>query len=240
MTSSPDAHAGCLRAETPHGAILFDPRRLTQADARSLDPLAWPQARAEAGRGGRGAVWFMRIEGVDAVLRHYRRGGLVGRVNRDRTRAFREFRLLQTLAQCDLPVPTPLVAGYRRSGPWYRADILIQRIPAARTLAELLPSGFDQPDLWRRVGAMLARFHAAHVWHADLNAHNILVDAAHSPWLIDFDRGEVRGHRSGWPAENLSRLQRSLVKLGAAAHAGWSRAWSELTRSYDDAMRKAA
>jgi 3-deoxy-D-manno-octulosonic acid kinase len=42
---------------------------------------------------------------------------------------------------------------------------------------------------------MIARFHRAGVWHADLTAHNILLEVRGVPWLLDFDRGRIRPHR---------------------------------------------
>jgi 3-deoxy-D-manno-octulosonic acid kinase len=65
------------------------------------------------------------------------------------------------------------------------------------------------------VGAEIARFHAHGVYHADLNAHNILLTDA-SVWLIDFDRGELRHPARAWQQANLARLKRSLLKIGAA------------------------
>ena len=66
---------------------------------------------------------------------------------------------------------------------------------------------------WREIGVCIRRFHASGVWHADLNAHNILMDRVGGIWLIDFDRGERRKH-GAWGQGNLARLQRSLRKLG--------------------------
>ncbi len=202
-------------------AIVFDRARLPQAGYELFEPAAWGgDARPVGERGGRGAAWFVRGEFGEAVLRHYRRGGLVARLNRDRylwrgadrTRSFAEFRLLAELRGLDLPVPAPIAAGYRRRGLTYTADILVQRIPGARSLAELLRDDLDAPP-WARVGEVLAAFHRAGVCHADLNAHNILVDPGRSVWLIDFDRGRRRRVADGWRHANLRRLERSLLKL---------------------------
>src|SRR5688572_14490411 len=163
-------------------------------------------AEEEAERGGRGAVWFVRGEFGSGVLRHYRRGGLIARINGDRylwqdeeaTRGFREFRLLATLLARGLPVPAPLVAGYRRYGLYYRADLLTALIPQAQTLAQRLKHGWPDLATWRQIGATLASFHAAGAYHADLNAHNVMLDDAGGVWLIDFDRGELRAPVWAW------------------------------------------
>jgi 3-deoxy-D-manno-octulosonic acid kinase len=85
------------------------------------------------------------------------------------------------------------------------------------------------------VGALIARFHAAGVDHADLNAHNILV-ADGKLWLIDFDGGEIRGTGTAWKLANLARLKRSLLKVGACDHdeATLDREiWTPLMRGYE-------
>lgn len=213
-----------LRNARGDAAIVFDRARLPQAGYELFDPQGWgDRARPVGERGGRGCAWFVQAAFGEAVLRHYRRGGLVARINRDRylwrgadrTRSFLEFRLLADLHGRGLPVPAPIAAGYRRQGLCYRADILVQRIPGTRSLAELLREGVEVPP-WEAVGRMLARFHRAGVCHADLNAHNILVDDRGDVWLIDFDRGRLRAPAVGWRTANLYRLQRSLLKLRGA------------------------
>ena len=75
------------------------------------------------------------------------------------------------------------------------------------------------------MGACICRLHQAGVWHADLNAHNILVDQAGLVWIIDFDRGEWRTDYGHWRQSNMDRLQRSLRKFDtdpAVLHKAWS------------------
>jgi len=69
--------------------------------------------------------------------------------------------------------------------------------------------------------------------HADLNAHNILMgDGGVS--IIDFDRGRLRAPGK-WAAANLARLQRSLMKIGAALPPGRFSAadWDALMAGYE-------
>ena len=85
----------------------------------------------------------------------------------------------------------------------------------APTLAECLAAGRLDGELAEEVGALVARFHRVGIWHADLNAHNVLV-APDGLYLIDFDRGRLRVPAVAWQQANLLRLRRSLLKLGAA------------------------
>ncbi|HVF34656.1 MAG TPA: lipopolysaccharide kinase InaA family protein, partial [Candidatus Saccharimonadia bacterium] len=66
-------------------------------------------------------------------------------------------------------------------------------------------------------GDTIRRFHDAGVWHADLNAHNVLRDEAGAFWLLDFDRGWLAPPRERWRRANLARLERSLRKVGLRA-----------------------
>jgi 3-deoxy-D-manno-octulosonic acid kinase len=226
------------------GAILFDRGRAAQATSEWLDPAHWQEA-GEAGRGGRGEVWFVRGPFGAGVLRHYRRGGMIGRVVHDRylftgaarTRSFREFRLLAELRRRGLPVPAPLVAGYRRDGSVYRADLLMQQVPDAVTLAQCLREVLADEALLAALGATLARFHANGVEHVDLNAHNLLLEAGRRWWLIDFDRGSLRAPARDWQQRGLRRLQRSLRKVGAPALADWPQAWQVLGSAYERTLR---
>jgi 3-deoxy-D-manno-octulosonic acid kinase len=206
------------------GAILFDPDMSPQVGAAWFDPEHWRERAALSTQGGgRGGVAVIDTPAGECVLRHYRRGGMVAALMGDRylwtgadsTRSFAEFRLLQTMARRALPVPRVVAARYHRSGLYYRADLITQRIADAQTLAECLPAGRLDAELAQEVGALVARFHREGIWHADLNAHNVLVAEA-ALYLIDFDRGQMRAPGAGWRMANLQRLRRSLFKLGAA------------------------
>ena len=215
-------------------------------DAAWFDPAYWAGlGKLSTGDGGRGGVAFVETPAGVCALRHYHRGGLAARVSADRywwsaaerTRAFREFRLLARMADAGLPVPAPIAARYRRSGFSYQADLLTRRIEHSRTLAQCLGDGVPGPRVGEEVGRTIARFHAAHVWHADLNAHNVLIDQRDSAWLIDFDRGRLRRPRSAWRRSNLARLRRSFDKLGARELSGFDeRFWTPLLAAYRAAL----
>lgn len=182
--------------------------------------------------GGRAAAWFVRVGAFDAVLRYYRRGGLVARFVQDRyfwsglekTRSSLEFDLLRMMWRAGLPVPRPLGAAAWRSGMTYRAALLTECIPGARPLAQS-----DALEIWSRGGAAIARMHRFGVWHADLNVYNILYDAKGKVWLIDFDRGRMGKLTPGQRTENLARLLRSLKKLSLARQSEY---WQALLEGY--------
>jgi 3-deoxy-D-manno-octulosonic acid kinase len=240
------------------GAIVFDRAAFRQAGLASpgadwFDPAHWAAAgRLESRRGGRGGVAFVATPLGDCVLRHYHRGGLAAAVSTDRylwrgarrTRSYLEFRLLARMDDAGLPVPAPIAARHVRDRFSYRADILMRRLEPVHTLAERLTAQSLDPDLAGRVGRVLARFHAAGICHADLNAHNVLAGddagaagSGESVWLVDFDRGRIRSPRLAWQQANLARLRRSFAKLGAGGGGDFENAfWHPLLAAYHDAL----
>lgn len=206
------------------GAILFDAAVSPQVGHAWFAPDYWRERNAvRTQAGGRGGVAIIATPAGECVLRHYRRGGLVAAMmgdsylwtGADRTRPFVEFRLLGEIARLGLPGPAVVAARYVRHGLFYGADLITRRIANAQTLAECLAAGQLDGERAEEVGALVARFHRAGIWHADLNAHNVLI-TPDELYLIDFDRGRVRTPALAWQQANLQRLRRSLLKLGAA------------------------
>ncbi|WP_109724249.1 3-deoxy-D-manno-octulosonic acid kinase [Fulvimonas soli] len=229
-------------------ALLCDAALSAQVDGAWFDPASWRARGAlRAQAGGRGGVAVIDTPAGECVLRHYRRGGMVAALLGDRylwtgagrTRGFAEFRLLVAIERLGLPGPRPVAARYVRRGPFYTADLITRRIADARTLAECLAAGALDAELAEEVGALVARFHREGIWHADLNAHNVLV-APVQLYLIDFDRGRQRLPAEGWRRANLRRLRRSLLKLGAAAQgveAFEREVWKPLLHGYERTFR---
>jgi 3-deoxy-D-manno-octulosonic acid kinase len=214
--------------------ILYDDTLLDHADAA----LFTPPASATSAVGGRGSAWILDRGGSGQwVLRHYRRGGVPGRMVRDRylwmglglSRPWREWRLLDSLYKEGLPVPQPVAARVERRGLFYRGDLITRRIPGASSLAERL-TGDSARIPWASIGRCLHRFHQAGVCHADLNAHNVLLDASDTVYLIDFDRG-TRREGGAWTSGNLARLKRSLDKLSGEGGFNLT-AWGALLEGY--------
>jgi 3-deoxy-D-manno-octulosonic acid kinase len=230
------------RIATATGAMLSDPACLGNLPPDALESIFDPQfwrARGEltAVTAGRGSAWFIasgeRSGGRQWVLRHYRRGGFIARLSRDgyvwagedRVRAFAEWRLLDIMRQRGLPVPRPVAARYQRKGLCYRCDLITERIVDAEPLSSVLARRTLAESAWRAVGAAVAELHHAGVEHADLNAHNLLLDANGAVSVIDFDRGRLRapggaGTAGIWVNRNLGRLQRSLAKISRGLPAG--------------------
>ena len=228
------------RIEIDHGVVQYDAGIIARPQRSLFDP-SNPELRAEpVTEGGRNAAWFVHTGGHDAVLRHYRRGGLAAKVSSNRyiwlgehrVRSFHELEILAQLYRAGLPVPRPYAAAYWRAGPTYRAAIMIERLHGVRTLASALDVA-DCEQVARSVYAM----HEQGVWHADLNAYNVLLDEDGRAWLIDFDKARRTALSLERRSANLLRLRRSLAKVAGAAGITW---WDELSRSYATLTRTLA
>lgn len=218
------------RRALQNGIIVYDAALADKIHEHVFTPSYW-HAREALGEplGGRGAAWRIRDGDIDWVLRQYRRGGLVGRVVLDtyfyagleRTRPFHEWYLTARLFEEGLPVPRPVAARVDRGLVAYRGSLITRTVPG-HSLAALLDAS-PAETTWLAIGRTVRRFHDAGAWHADLNAHNILVDGD-TVHVIDWDRGQVRSQDTAWREANLKRLRRSLDKLrpdNAAIATGW-------------------
>ncbi len=226
-------------------AIVYDATRIPQPDAKLFDPEYWLRAGAVADRAmGRGNTLVLDTPHGPAVLRQYLRGGVAARFSLDRyffwgylrSRPVIEANLTAHLSDLGLPVPQVLGGLCHRHGLTYSAALLTEKIPAARTLAEVMSGSSNKNPLWPDVGQCLRRFHSAGVYHADLNARNILIDELHKIWLIDFDRGCVLKPGNPRLQRNLQRLLRSLRKQRAMPEAELELCWQRLMLAYNTGL----
>jgi 3-deoxy-D-manno-octulosonic acid kinase len=238
--------------KTETGAILYDRAIVNHICSGSFTAGSWQWSQPVGGAlrsAGRGATMFVGDGENEFVLRHYRRGGFLGRVNRDlywwlseeRTRSFSEWRLLAWLHSKGFPVPRPAAARYSRVGGFlYRADLLTVRVPGIRSLADRLLEQPASNGFWRSLGAVIRRFHSTGVCHADLNAYNIQVKGAGEFVLLDFDRGRLLS-AGPWQERNLARLYRSLRKVSQLEpRIAFSEPdWQQLIQGYSSAAKSA-
>lgn len=205
--------------------IRYNPEFTTTPDLNLFDPTNQTLNAKPVAQGGRNAAWFVNYKGQQAVLRHYKRGGLIAKLisqsyfwtGAQQTRSWAEFDVLLHLRNKRVDVPTPLAALWQRRYLSYRAAIIVSRIPNAFPIAHLLEKTSAQT-----VALAVKRMHDAGVWHADLNVFNVLVDANQLVYLIDFDRAKIfdvvdSKHRQN----NLLRLRRSLIKVRGEIGRQW-------------------
>ncbi|WP_019276573.1 3-deoxy-D-manno-octulosonic acid kinase [Vibrio coralliilyticus] len=200
--------------------IWYDDALLKEDPKQVFDAEFWQSAGKVIGSAqGRGTTWFVQTETIDAALRHYRRGGLFGKLVEDsylfssweKTRSYQEFQLLNTLIEAGVNVPRPIAARAIKNGVTYKADLLSEKIPNAKDLVSILIEKSLSEDMYRKVGLEIRKMHDAQVNHTDLNIHNILIDEQDKVWIIDFDKCYQQSGNA-WKQGNLERLKRSFEK----------------------------
>ncbi|WP_191236427.1 3-deoxy-D-manno-octulosonic acid kinase [Cobetia marina] len=245
-----------FRNENAH--ILYDGETAPQMTPDWFMPSFWREHGAVTGEApGRGASLFLDVCRLPAelqpvhatgtpaqrwALRPYRRGGLIAKIARqrylytglERTRAFAELRLTETLHRQGLPVPEPVGACVWRHGLSYEAALITVLIPGARAFADdlialeaqRLPAGAELPEsllaVLETTGRAIRAVHDAGLEHVDLNARNLLVDEGGRVYVIDLDRCQLHDEAPAdarWRENNLSRLGRSLARFTPTHHA---------------------
>ncbi len=245
-----------FRNENAH--ILYDGETAPQMTPDWFMPSFWREHGAVTGEApGRGASLFLDVRRLPAelqpvnttatpssrwALRPYRRGGLIAKLasqrylytGLERTRAFAELRLTETLHRQGLPVPEPVGACVWRHGLTYEAALITVLIPGAHAFADDLialetrglPAGTELPEAVLRLldatGDAIRAVHDAGLEHVDLNARNLLVDENERVYVIDLDRCQLHAEAPAdarWREGNLSRLGRSLARFTPTHHA---------------------
>ena len=194
-----------------------------------FQPSHYQREAVKVGSGGRNAAWYVPTAVGPAVLRQYRRGGLIGKFNQskyfftgpEQSRAFQEFSILTYLQQAGLAVPKALGACYQRQGLFCEMALITSLIADSQSLAEIcqhyLQQALDEETAAAYAAATAKSIHQMHdlgVWHADLNAHNILCGSEPmQAYIIDFDKAKKITVTPRQRQQNLARLERSLIKL---------------------------
>lgn len=200
--------------------IWVDTHCVEQISPLFFEPEYWQKQGALTGQAqGRGTTYFIEYQQQAWVLRHYKRGGLIGKLLDDQylystlhnTRVWQELQLLRHMLEKNLPVPTPIAGRVEVNVIYYRGDLITAKIPQARDLHQLLLEKPLELQIWHEIGKTIGRFHQQQIFHHDLNIHNIMLDDKQKVWLIDFDKCALRPG-DDWKKGNLQRLERSLHK----------------------------
>ncbi|MDN2664643.1 3-deoxy-D-manno-octulosonic acid kinase [Psychromonas sp. 14N.309.X.WAT.B.A12] len=221
--------------------IMFDDSLISDDIERCFDPQYWEQLNKVTGSAtGRGTTWFVQLDAIQGALRHYRRGGLFGKIISDHyvfngwevARSIAEFNLLQKLNQLEVNVPRPIAARAIKHGFFYQADLLSEKIPDAQDLVDILQQRKLNEAEYHAIAIQIKKMHQAQVNHTDLNIHNILLDKQGKAWIIDFDKCyEQTG--SEWKEGNLKRLLRSFNKEFNKRQIKWEmQDWECLSKAY--------
>ena len=178
--------------------ILSHPDYFNEVDLNWFDADYWQQQNKIVGaKKGRATAWFFKHNNLTAVLRHYWRGGLVGKLLSDQylnpglksTRVYKEFSLMIRLIELGLNVPKPIAAKVTTAGLIYRGDIITEAVKGAKSLLDILIERPLTEDELKRIANTVALFHSKGVYHAEIKPLN-----------------------KQWQQSNMARLERSFLK----------------------------
>jgi hypothetical protein len=119
-----------------------------------------------------------------------------------------------------------VAAAVYPAGPFYRGDLVTERVAGARELADVLfgADGIDigsplRLEALRETNRLIEAISAAGAYHPDLNVKNVLVETGSTPLrvhLLDLDRCQVGGPRTAAAGRRMRRrLLRSTAKWEA-------------------------
>jgi 3-deoxy-D-manno-octulosonic acid kinase len=226
--------------------ILTNQAYKSKIDCEWFSDTYWlNQGRLLGASSGRGSAWMVKSDQEKMMLRHYYRGGIPAKFNKDKylwtglnkSRSFSEFYLLEKMYKMGLPVPEPIAAQTCKIGLLYQANILIKYIPHQSTFAAFLNKQSNK-STWQKVGQTIALFHRQGINHADLNANNILIDE-NKVYLIDFDNSGQQSPKLTWQQNNLKRLKRSIDKLTNQPYTHINNTkWQQLIEAYQQEMKQ--
>jgi 3-deoxy-D-manno-octulosonic acid kinase len=221
--------------------IIYDNDLISENIEDCFSATYWQQKNSVIGSAqGRGTTWFVQLPTLQGALRHYRRGGLFGKLIADhyifssweKTRSIQEFRLLVKLNQAGVNVPKPIAARVKKNAFCYQADLLSEKISDARDLVDILQERSLSKPEYQAIGRQIKKLHNAQVNHTDLNIHNILLDKTGKIWLIDFDKCYQQSGEH-WKNTNLKRLLRSFYKESKKKSIKWtSKDWEVCMLAY--------
>jgi 3-deoxy-D-manno-octulosonic acid kinase len=221
--------------------IVFDDSLISENIECCFDAQFWQAENKVIGSAtGRGTTWFIQLSQTQGALRHYRRGGLFGKLVSDhylftgwkKTRSIAEFNLLQTLREFAVNVPKPIAARVVKTTFCYQADLLSEKIPEAQDLVTILQHRCLTEAEYHAIAKQIKKMHQAQVNHTDLNIHNILLDNQGKVWIIDFDKCYQQAGEH-WKQNNLKRLLRSFNKELKKRNILWGiNDWKSLLAGY--------
>lgn len=173
---------------------------------------------------GRGAAWGVQLGPARAVVRHARRGGVIGPLLGDlylgAPRFLREIALAERLRAAGVATPAVLAAVRYPAGLMHRADVATERVDG-RDLADVFwtaepPAGTARTAVLAAVAAAVRSLHDAGFVHPDLQLKNVLVgvgagSGAPPVFLLDVDTCRPARGRAD-RARNLARFFRSWEK----------------------------
>lgn len=155
------------------------------------------------------------------VVKHYRRGGWVARINQKyylrtgKTRCQVEYEQMDRAGQLGVNVPEPVAFAFKGRF-LYHSWLITREIANQQTLARLsLLAPERLPTVMASLGRQVSKLVAHGLWHVDLHPGNVLVDDRGRVFLVDFDKTRTfRGVKQQLLNKYRMRWRRAVQKHG--------------------------
>ena len=179
-----------------------------------------PPPQTESVLGGRSSVSYHQLDDLGSVVvKHYKRGGLLGSLVKDsylkwgKSRSQLEFELLLKARDLNINVPEPLLFASLGSL-IYRAWLVTREIKRPLSVARL---SLNDEKRTRRVMdsvvEQISRLIDNGIMHVDLHPGNVVVDHKERVYLLDFDKGKYyQGNKSKLRSRYINRWQRAVSR----------------------------
>jgi len=194
-----------------------------------LHPEKVEQSCELVGFSGRGKISKIECQGSSYVVRLFRRGGVIAKLNNsfflqpflksDTFRPFLEYKILMKLISHGIKVPSPKAAIVKRYvGGFYQGALVTKELVGSKNFLDLIVDKSSDRNMLvensYRAGVEAAKSIRAGIHHIDLHPGNVLC-VSNVVYLIDFDKAIC--HESGVNFETvaekvINRWDRSLSK----------------------------
>lgn len=228
-------------ARDTQGEVAYVPALAGAFTSQWLDPRYWARNGALLGGLDSGAgVWLLRDGKRCLRLRHLLQPRLPAALRVDRflwrgearCGPLQQLSASQAARAAGLSAAPVIAVGWRRTGPFYRADVLSVSPEALPTLAQQLGSGRVSLEVWAAAGRCLRRHHDLGIHLPGLSLLQLQVGGSEGVVLGDYHRARLRS-AGLWQAANLASLRRSMeAQADAAGQPVDEVAWNCLLAAY--------
>jgi len=175
---------------------------------------------SEPGLEGRTSVTRIRLDGIGPlVIKHYRRGGLLGNfikhtyINLGKPRSRVEYEQLEKARGVGISTPEPICFAFRGKA-FYTAWLVTREIENQRSLAQLSMMNIETAiSAVKKLAPQMLILMNNRIYHKDLHPGNVLVDKNSDIYIIDFDKaGVFRGDKRALLKKYMERWGRAVTK----------------------------
>jgi len=209
-------------AERVYGSYRFESSfNLTDEHlAQLISIFKTPTQAADTTLAGRVSAFATRLTGIGPVIvKHYRRGGVLGHFVRRTylkwgiTRCQVEYSHLKNARNSGISVPEPIACAYK-GHLFYQAWLITREITNQQSLASLSSQDEKRTEAaQKKLIDQIVNLIDNRIYHIDLHPGNVLVDSENRIFIIDFDKAHYyRKGKTNLQRKYIQRWNRAVKK----------------------------